>query len=928
MSLLNRLFKPKKRDASPQNTMAAALREKDAAALYALIISSCDAKVREEAVANMSMGEELLNLAMGDHSAKIKLLARKQVGVWLESDLSYIDALTKSRAGKPSELINLVSCSSKAVDKVFSSISDEQALLDIAISGMTSAIRQHAAENIHSRACLEDLLNSAKSKDKSVTQIAKAKLKVFKQAEVALAEKQQAAQSLCASLEALQKRKVDDYFLQRYQELERQWGALNDEEKAESKQRFQNANDSCQHIFELKNQRKQAELDKQAASEEAREAIVALQRKFTSLLAEIVTAEHLEGEAIQSQVADYASQLKDIQQANPSLGDQCKACYASRETAESLLADIEANGSLAQLLHALDGADEQSSRDISRRVNRLLRYRKYFGDEPPTLLDEASKAVQVWSQAKKAKTDDENRLLKNIQDLQRKATWAIDQGRLRQARGIYRELTEKREMHANLPAGLVRRLDELDEAMEKLGDWYEFAVHPKKQALVEKMEALVESELHPNDLSDRIKVVQEEWKTLSKGGKSQDEDLWQRFQGAADKAFEPCRKYFDGQAKEREGNAEKRQEIIAQLHVYYASYGWESPVWKDVDQILNTAYDNWKNIWPVPRKDIKTLQKKFDEVMKKILAKLEDARAINYQAKGDLIKQAEGLLERDDVASMTGEAKRLQSAWKGLGSTGGRGRSEDQKLWQKFRAVCDQIFERRQKENQAVQEKYNSERENANNLLQKLDNILSKNGQDFLEGRKKVADVQKEFLNVGELLDKEKHRMQGELDKKAEQIEAKAKTIRHTQLLDSWEAVYQIANSLRAYEHAVINNSEEQDALDEVKAAIRENQNWPAGTQPLIEQRLNNAEIRHIDIKENEKTLRLLCIRKEISRGKGSPAEDNALRMEYQVAQLQQSFGNKGNSKDATEAMVIEWLAVPGLDEQRYEALFRRFMIS
>jgi len=924
MSLLKRLLKPNKRDANSK-AVRATLREQDEAKLCALVVSSKDAKLREEAVAKLPMGEELINLATGDHSAKIKRLARQQVGVWLEKDEGLVDQLKTQFANKHTELLNVVSSSSKAVDKVFAGITDEQVLMDIACHGATSSIRQQAAESIHSRECLDALFDAVKSKDKNVTQIVKAKLDAFKLAEAALVEKQQEAQSICAGLEALKKRRVDDYFSQRYAELQAKWSTLKEEEKVSAAQRFQEADTSCQQLLEQEEQRKQADREQQMALEQARLAVETLQHQFASLLAELYQSEQVESEAVRAQLTEYAAQLKALQQVNPHLGEPSKTCYALRESAENLLLDIEKNGSLSQLLKSLETADDTNGGDICRRINRLLRHKKQLAGETPAILEKATQAVRAWSEAKKQQIEDEEKLLKSLNELQRKATWAIDKGRLRQARGIYRELCEKREKLDDLPAHLVRRLEELDEAMEKLGDWYEFAVQPKKRALVEQMEALVESELHPNDLSDKIKALQDEWKALSKGGISQDEDLWQRFQTAADKAFEPCRQYFDEQAQVREQNALKRQEILSQLQTYYEAYSWETPVWKDVDKIIATAYDNWKSFWPVPRKDNKALQAKFDDIMEKIQAKLSEARAVNHQAKENLIKQAEALLGRDDTAIMVEEAKRLQSMWKALGGTGGRGRNGDQKLWQQFRRACDQIFERKQQEHQAVQDKFNSERERANASLKQLDEILSQNGQHFLEARKTVADVQQAFLEVGELPEKETHRLHSEFNKKIEQIDNKAKKLRNAQLQDSWNVVYQVANELRAYEEAVLSRSADPEALDELKNVIAELENWPPGTRKLIDQRLENAENREIDTSNSEKALRLLCIRKEISEGKASPEADKSLRMEYQVEQLQQGFGNKDAAQEPEDALALEWLAVPGLEESRYEELFKRF---
>ena len=107
------------------------------------------------------------------------------------------------------------------------------------------------------------------------------------------------------------------------------------------------------------------------------------------------------------------------------------------------------------------------------------------------------------------------------------------------ARGIYQELNDKRQLISNLPIALTNKLEQLDEAMTKLGDWHAFAVTPKKEALIAEMTALQESTLAADELADKIHHLQEQWKTFA-GGQHQDEAPWQAFQSAADTAFAPA----------------------------------------------------------------------------------------------------------------------------------------------------------------------------------------------------------------------------------------------------------------------------------------------------------------------------------------------------------------------------------------------------
>ena len=63
----------------------------------------------------------------------------------------------------------------------------------------------------------------------------------------------------------------------------------------------------------------------------------------------------------------------------------------------------------------------------------------------------------------------------------------------------------------------------------------------------------------------------------------------------------------------------------------------------------------------------------------------------NINAKEALVKQAEALVEQDNLDGIANGAKTLQAQWREIGTTP---RGADQKLWRRFRAACDAIFAR------------------------------------------------------------------------------------------------------------------------------------------------------------------------------------------------------------------------------------------
>ena len=75
---------------------------------------------------------------------------------------------------------------------------------------------------------------------------------------------------------------------------------------------------------------------------------------------------------------------------------------------------------------------------------------------------------------------------------------------------------------------------------------------PKRRELIAEMQALIGASEDPSALSKRIKLLQGEWRTTSKGIVSETGQDWEEFQRASQAAYEPCRKYFDEQAALRQ----------------------------------------------------------------------------------------------------------------------------------------------------------------------------------------------------------------------------------------------------------------------------------------------------------------------------------------------------------------------------------------
>ena len=82
-----------------------------------------------------------------------------------------------------------------------------------------------------------------------------------------------------------------------------------------------------------------------------------------------------------------------------------------------------------------------------------------------------------------------------------------------------------------------------------------------------------------------------------------------------------------------------------------------------------------------------------------------------------------------------------------------------------------------------------------------------------------------------------------------------------------------------------------------------------------------------IDLAARETALRMLCVRSEILTDRPTPAEDQALRREYQVQRLVQRMGERNEANpDELDALALEWVRVGPVPAAAHESLLARFL--
>ena len=122
----------------------------------------------------------------------------------------------------------------------------------------------------------------------------------------------------------------------------------------------------------------------------------------------------------------------------------------------------------------------------------------------------------------------------------------------------------------------------------------------KKEALIEKAEALQDSR-DWGPTTKRLIDLQKQWKKVGPAHPRDEGRLWKRFRGACDTFFTTKKQWFDGRDDREKANLEAKDAICTRMG--------------DVadTEALQALIAEWNAIGFVPKKAIKSSQKRFDE---------------------------------------------------------------------------------------------------------------------------------------------------------------------------------------------------------------------------------------------------------------------------------------------------------------------------
>ena len=229
-----------------------------------------------------------------------------------------------------------------------------------------------------------------------------------------------------------------------------------------------------------------------------------------------------------------------------------------------------------------------------------------------------------------------------------------------------------------------------------------------KEALIKRAEALG-SASGINKALDELTKLHEDWKNIGPVPNDQREPLWQRFIAASDVLHQRRKEFADQRSVVEKANLVVKQALLERVLPFATFETDRVNLWRSKTDELQEIKTEWEAAGLVPRAQADALNKQYWAAYKAFFNRkndffksLDNEKSANVKAKQALIDQAEEAQNNPDQDAARQTIIRVQKEWKDVG------RVPDKladKLWHRFRAACDAVFERPKQEFRQREEK-------------------------------------------------------------------------------------------------------------------------------------------------------------------------------------------------------------------------------
>lgn len=801
------------------------------------------------------------------------------------------------------------------------SIRDEAALVEIALLAGHAETRMAAAQRVHDAEGLRRLADAAKHKDHGVARLARQRMDAIKHRQ----EQEAEAESIISQLEALATEPGP--ILTAVIELNRRWQALDAGADPMRLERCELARQAIQARFEREQGEQRARLQFErrldawldALASAAPDTLAALRTELAEL------RENARGHGDEAGLSRLDEGERRINKAEEEIQAQAQALALVLE-AEQLAAGT-----------SIDHAELPARWQALSRAIRTAELTRRF--EVAITAVEQRRLSQIQATQQEA-----NAARQQLHALLHTAEQALAAGQVQAARAAAEEVRTLKAGMGPLPKPTTQRLSRVVQQLVDMERWESFGQQNARVQLCERAEAVAAQTLDPGQIALEVQKLRGEWKTLDQQHAGVPKALWERFDGACEKAYAPAARHFAELAAHRKEARKRREEFIAAAAAQAPGLLTEPPDWRAIERWLRETERGWRegNLGSVDPGSWKKLDLRLKKALAPLREALSTARDDAKAGRQALIDEVTALLPKAMEREVPSQVKAIQGRWQAEAKGLSLAQRDERALWKQFRAACDAVFDARQSKRKEAEGRKNEHRHALQELCAQLEQIANAADQEDAALRSALRDVQEQWKQKSGASGPDLRDLESRFRKAREAVESALSARARSREAAVWQT---LAAKERLCEDLDALLSRVADPVAPTSEPAASQARWaalpdlPGAWEKQMQARRDAALAALADaatgvkyrarMEQGAAARRERLLELELLLGMDSPAEVRQQRLALQVKKLKERFSSAANAGAATAAeQLLKWCALPGvadaLDRQRYEQILAR----
>ncbi len=218
----------------------------------------------------------------------------------------------------------------------------------------------------------------------------------------------------------------------------------------------------------------------------------------------------------------------------------------------------------------------------------------------------------------------------------------------------------------------------------------------KKQAIIDKLKAIIPEELTSNklweDATALVNSLQAEWRTIGFAPKKMNQKIYDEYRKLCDDFFAKKTAFYKSMREELQLNLQKKRSLLEQAQALK-----DSEEWKEATEKLVKLQKQWKEIGPVARKYSDDIWKQFSTACDSFFERKKAAVKDTHQQEKENLEQKRSIIKEIENLVVTTREETLQKLHELINKYNAIGfvpfREKD-KLFKQFRTATDKIFDK------------------------------------------------------------------------------------------------------------------------------------------------------------------------------------------------------------------------------------------